>query len=141
MTEHGVGFVDAKGPQCLCESDFPYVAGGWVAFNSHLRAVTEAALDVVYRDRNLVVQAFASAMEGLGYHVAWGPGEGDPEWPVLYVHTGHGQVSWHIPRAERLYEPEDRTGSFGALAYDGHTDAEKAHRLRLLLADLSPERL
>jgi hypothetical protein len=135
MTGHGVGFVDRQGVQCLCESEFLFGSGGWVAFNSHLRAVTEAALDVVYRDRNLVVQAFASAMEGLGYHVAWGPGEGDPDWPVLYISTMHGQVSWHIPKAQRIYEPEDRTGSFGPAVWDGHSDEEKASRLRNMLGD------
>jgi hypothetical protein len=61
-------------------------------------------LDKVYADRNLVVQAFASAMEQAGRHVAWGVDESEPDWPVLYIETPAGQVSWHIPKAERIYE-------------------------------------
>lgn len=90
-------------------------------------------LDAVYRDRNLVVQAYAEAMESLDYHVAWGVDENEPDWPVLYIETPYGQVSWHIPKVERIYEPPDRTGSFGPVKWDGHTDAVKFDRLRSAL--------
>ena len=136
MNGHGVGLVDQYGVQCLCESDFPFSSGGWVAFNSHLRAVTEAALDVIYRDRNLVAQAFASAMEGLGYHVAWGVDPAEPDWPVLYISTMHGQVSWHVPKAQRIYEPMHSPCSFGPAVWDGHTNEQKAERLRGVCGDV-----
>ena len=86
-------------------------------------------LEQVYGERNLIAQAFAAVMEELGYHVAWGVDPAEPDWPVLYVETEYGQVSWHIPKAERIYEPEDRTRSFGPMVWDGHTTDEKAARL------------
>ena len=61
-------------------------------------------LEQVYGERNLIAQAFAAVMEELGYHVAWGVDPAEPDWPVLYVETEHGQVSWHIPKAERIFE-------------------------------------
>ena len=102
---------------------------GWV-----VKETSGDATNAVYADRNLIVQAFASAMEGLGYHVAWGVDESEPDWPVLYIETAEGQVSWHVPKAERIYEPEDRTDSFGPMVWDGHTDAEKFARLRRLIS-------
>lgn len=42
---HGVGFVDKAGIECLCRwtCSFDSGAGGWIAFNRHLRS---APLDV-----------------------------------------------------------------------------------------------
>lgn len=97
--------------------------------------VPPGSLTAVYADRNLVVQAFASAMEGLDWPVAWGVDEAEPDWPVLYIETSAGQVSWHIPKAERIYEPEDRSGSFGPMVWDGHTDEVKFGRLRDALGE------
>jgi hypothetical protein len=86
----------------------------------------------VYVDRNLLVQAFAQAMERAGYQVWWGEDEAEPDWPVLYIETDQGQVSWHIPKTERVYEPPIRP-EHGAGKWDGHTTPEKFDRLRALL--------
>ena len=85
-------------------------------------------LEQVYGERNLIAQAFAAVMEELGWHVAWGVDPAEPDWPVLYVQTTHGQVSWHIPKAERIYEPSHLCGH-GPMVWDGHTPDEKAARL------------
>jgi hypothetical protein len=85
----------------------------------------------VYADRNLVVQAFAWAMEALDWPVWWGVDENEPDWPVLYIQTPAGQVSWHIPQAERIYEPTPRRD--WTQAWDGHTTEEKMGRLRAAL--------
>lgn len=95
-----------------------------------------AALGEAYRDRNLVVQAFAWAMEQQGWPVAWGADESEPGWPVLYIETPQGQVSWHIPVAERIYEPPVRP-EHGPVAWDGHTTEEKFARLAAALGDRS----
>lgn len=89
----------------------------------------------VYVDRNLVVQAFAKAMEENGYTVWWGEDASEPEWPVLYVETGEGQVSWHIPKVERIYEPPVRPEHAPLRQWDGHTTPEKFDRLRTLLSE------
>lgn len=93
----------------------------------------EAALGEVYADRNLVVQAFAKAQEEADWPVAWGVDESEPDWPVLYIETGAGQVSWHIPVAERAYEPPERPGFVAT--WDGHTNEQKAERLRAALRE------
>jgi hypothetical protein len=38
---HGVGMVDKQGVSCLCDADFSFGSGGWVAFNTHLRAALD----------------------------------------------------------------------------------------------------
>lgn len=87
-----------------------------------------------YADRNLVAQAFAWAMEEAGWPVAWGVDESEPDWPVLYIETPQGQVSWHIPKAERIYEPPVRP-EHGPVAWDGHTKEQKFERLRAALRE------
>jgi hypothetical protein len=57
-----------------------------------------------------------------------------PDWPVLYIETPEGQMSWHIA-------PED-LAEFGKMTvipdypWDRHTTKEKYLRLRRLVARL-----
>ena len=87
--------------------------------------------DTVYADRNLVVQAFAWAMEDAGWGVAWGVDAWGVDWPVLYIETPKGQVSWHIPKDDRIYEPKPLDEQ--AVVWDGHDNETKAARLTALL--------
>jgi hypothetical protein len=108
------------------------VAGGGLGYNDS-GAVPQSEPPEVYVDRNLVVQAFAQAMERDGYPVWWGVDESEPDWPVLYIDTDEGQVSWHIPASERIYEPPIRP-EHQPKEWDGHTTPEKFDRLRARLA-------
>jgi hypothetical protein len=107
-------------------------AAGWAVVPAQA-AEDGLALAAAFADRNLVVQAFGWAMEQAGWPVAWGVDVGEPDWPVLYIATPAGQVSWHIPKAERVYEPPVRP-EHGPVAWDGHTTDEKFDRLRALFA-------
>lgn len=78
----------------------------------------------VYEERNRVVFAYARAMRQLGHDV--GVVLDDPEWPVIYVDTPAGQVSWHVPRDEL---PEDLAALDFRGKWDGHTTQEKYRRL------------
>jgi hypothetical protein len=61
-SRHGVGIVDRRGPQCICDADFPYDRGGWVAFNRHLADEQAAA---IARDREGLVEVVARNMPGV----------------------------------------------------------------------------
>jgi hypothetical protein len=84
-------------------------------------------LDGVYRERNAVVIAFARSAQALGWTVGRLTDEATPGWPVLYIDTPAGQVSWHFPEAEM---PDDIGMYWGK--WDGHTTAEKYERLSRL---------
>jgi hypothetical protein len=83
---------------------------------------SEEEIHVVYAERNAAALAFANAAALLGWPIGYG-GD-DPEWPVLFVETPHGQVSWHL-KADELptgFPPYGRE-------WDGHDTTEKNRRL------------
>jgi hypothetical protein len=90
-------------------------------------------LTELYDERNRLALGFAAVAARLGWTVGWLDDPAEPGWPVLVVDTPEGQVSWHLPEA-------DRFGSwFGAYpgAWDGHTTPEKYARLeRVVLSGL-----
>ena len=92
-----------------------------------------------YQDRNRAVVAFAVAVEkltddgprsGQAPRACWSTcddaddADAD-EWAIVYIWLNGLQVSWHVPRrqAERSRLPEKN------VEWDGHTRAEKNHRL------------
>lgn len=85
-------------------------------------------LDEVYAERNAVVLAFAHMAESMGWEVGRGIDETEPDWPVLFIDTPAGQVSWHF-KAEDM--PDTMPLYDGG--WDGHTDAEKYERLARLV--------
>ena len=53
-----------------------------------------------YFDRNQAAMAFARLAQKMGWTVGLGRDPQDPDWPVLFVDTPHGQLSWHLPAGE-----------------------------------------
>lgn len=92
-------------------------------------SATASEVAAVYAERNAVVCALARAMHAAGSTVGWARDERDETggWPVLYIDTPAGQVSWHLPKDELPEWVEPYEGS-----WDGHTTAEKYARLARL---------
>jgi len=59
---------------------------------------SKAKLDSVYSERNRLVIAFARMALAAGFRAGKGVDPG--KWPVVYVETPNGQVSWHIAASE-----------------------------------------
>lgn len=85
-------------------------------------------LDEVYAERNAVVLAFATAVAMMGGTVGTITDPTEPDWPVLVINTGYGQVTWHF-KADEL--PASMPAYEGS--WDGHDTPEKYERLRRLV--------
>ncbi|MBP2703531.1 hypothetical protein JOL79_06925 [Microbispora sp. RL4-1S] len=89
------------------------------------------ALNEAYRERARLVAFLAAVFPAV---IAYND-EQSPEWPVVYVDTPCGQLSWHI--AERdlyLFEHVQRVdGGDVRAAWDGHNTGEKYVRLQQLV--------
>lgn len=67
--DHGVGFVDKVGGECLCGYAFSFGTGGWPAFNDHLSAARAPLTGLDEAARRL-----ETALERTGAHIpteAW----------------------------------------------------------------------
>lgn len=83
-------------------------------------------IDEVYSERSRLV-AFLAAL----YPSALGTDPTEPDWPVVYVDTPAGQLSWHIAPADvRFFAHVPRNES---VVWDGHTTPEKYERLQQLI--------
>lgn len=90
-----------------------------------------------YFDRNQLVLAFARLAQERGWRVGLGVDPTEPDWPVIYVDTPEGQVSWHLPVADlEVAEWPVYQGT-----WDGHDVAEKRVRLAKLIKLIAGERL
>lgn len=89
---------------------------------------TQSTADEAYYDRNQAVMAFARLAEAQGWTVGIAEDPDAPQWPVLYVDTPEGQVSWHLPK-------DGITGKFDRYKgeWDGHTTAAKRKRMYELI--------
>jgi len=58
----------------------------------------EKKIDTVYAERNRLAIAFARMAIAAGFRA--GKGFDPGKWPVVYVETPNGQVSWHIAESE-----------------------------------------
>jgi hypothetical protein len=102
--------------------------------------MTDALLADVYRERNLLALGFAALADlhraaGAPWDVYVADDPAEPGWPVLYVGTPSGQMSWHLPKAlldEVVPGWRDRFWTETA-AWDGHTTGEKYDRLTELI--------
>lgn len=57
----------------------------------------------------------------------------EPDWPVVYVETPEGQLSWHIHEDDLdLFNGVDIRRGADAPAWDGHSTDEKYQRLSRL---------
>lgn len=86
----------------------------------------------VYAERNYAVLFGARMAEEAGYKVRVWKDEKEPDWPVVYIDTPKGQVSWHV--SPGLFEKLSR--QFRAAkenCWDGHSTKEKHKRIRRLI--------
>lgn len=88
----------------------------------------------VYTDRNqaAMLAARLAALQGWHIGIAADSQNPDPLWPILFIDTPAGQVSWHVPVGELYGDWPDYNAP-----WDGHTIAEKQRRLVTLLWTLS----
>ncbi|MER8197079.1 hypothetical protein ABTY00_24315 [Streptomyces microflavus] len=79
-------------------------------------------LSAVYRERAHLVAHLAAV-----YPAAIGTDPNEPDWPVLFIETDAGQLSWHIaPDDVPLFAHVPRSDSS---VWDGHTTEQKYARL------------
>ncbi len=82
-----------------------------------------------YFDRNQLALAFARMALRAGWTAGLGVEPEDSDWPVLYVDTPEGQISWHLPASEVDLETwPNYPGS-----WDGHDVDQKRRRLAALI--------
>lgn len=96
------------------------------------REERDRSLELVYADRNLLVMAFAKLAQANGWPVwvALDAVDADPAWPVLFIETPEGQVSYHMPADQVMgFWPGPEPGQ----AWDYHTTADKQKRLRAFI--------
>jgi len=89
---------------------------------------TQSTPDEAYFDRNQLALAFAKLALDRGWTTGLGIDPDEPDWPVLYVDTPAGQLSWHLPKAEVVGEWPRYHGK-----WDGHTVEQKRARLASLI--------
>lgn len=78
--------------------------------------------DAVYRERNELV-AFLSKV--FPSHLAGD--EAAPDWPIVFIESPAGQLSWHVPREYALSRLSHLP--WGANSWDGHSSELKYERL------------
>jgi hypothetical protein len=79
-------------------------------------------VDDVYRERAHLVAHLAAV-----YPSVIGVDPAEPDWPVVFVNTTAGQLSWHIaPDDVPLFAHVPREQS---VTWDGHTTEQKYARL------------
>lgn len=89
--------------------------------------------DKAYRERNRLVAALTRHYRPAYYYMPLG----ENDWPIVYIETPAGQLSWHIPSTEAVeLGIADLPTIPEGYVWDGHTDEEKYERLaRLSLVD------
>jgi hypothetical protein len=81
----------------------------------------------VYRERAELVALLASRFPS----VIW-RNDADPDWPIIYIETPEGQLSWHLNFTDMdLFDHVPRVNTN---QWDGHSTAEKYRRVRRLVS-------
>ncbi len=94
-------------------------------------AVTEHDLTNAYRERAHLVAFLASIFPSV---IAYNDPIA-PEWPVIYVETSQGQMSWHLSGGDLdLFGHVPVAEGGQAPTWDGHSTADKYERLHALTA-------
>ena len=86
-------------------------------------------LTEVYADRNRLAHLCAALALNAGLTAGVGVDPDEPDWPVIYTQLPAGQVGWHVPLDELL----PGLPLFDS-RWDGHTNEEKADRIRRYVA-------
>ncbi|WP_143020280.1 hypothetical protein [Sinosporangium album] len=90
----------------------------------------------IYSERSALVAHLAALHPSL---ISYNDPE-EPEWPLVYIDTPEGQLSWHIaPSDLYLFAHVPIVGNDVAV-WDGHDTPEKYRRLRALTARNLTER-
>ena len=91
-----------------------------------LQSEHDEQLNELYTDRNNAVQLALRLAEFAGLKGGIRDPVEDPEWPVVVIELPDiGEVAWHIPKAELM-----RSHPVYSHPYDGHTNEQKASRIR-----------
>ena len=63
----------------------------------------------------------------------------EPDWPIVYVTTPRGQLTWHLSPADlNLFKHVPRVDNDDLRAqWDGHTTEKKYQRLEHLVSDVA----
>lgn len=80
----------------------------------------------IYRERAFLVAHLASIYPS---YICYDDPE-EPEWPVIYIETPEGQMSWHLSGDD--LDLFDHAWGKRPMSWDGHTTEEKYERLRAL---------
>ena len=95
-------------------------------------AVAQPDTTSAYRERAHLVAFLARV-----YPSVIGTDPAEPDWPVVYVKTPEGQMSWHISRDDMDLFGHVPDG--GCVTWDGLTTEQKYERLRALTARRAPD--
>lgn len=99
--------------------------------HEELKAAGEAAQRVLYRERAVLV-AWLSTRYPCAYNFS---DPESPDWPVVFVETMEGQVSWHVAPADMgLFAHVRRDDT---VVWDGHSTEEKYARIERLIARIA----
>lgn len=87
--------------------------------------------DNVYRERAALVAHLAAVYPSV---IAYND-PAEPDWPVIYLDTPQGQLSWHLaPDDLDLFGHVRISTVPGEIRWDGHDTPEKYRRLAALVA-------
>jgi hypothetical protein len=96
----------------------PHHLSGECTLAALLDAIEES--DTAYESRYPLVLGALYVATQLGWPAGVRIDPAQPEWPVAYIETPEGQVSWHLPQHGH--------------EWDGHSTEEKYRRVRAWLA-------
>lgn len=93
----------------------------------------QSASGEVFFDRNQAVKLLVLLAREHGWPagLGWDAEDTERQWPVLFIETPCGQLSWHVPVSE--VNPEDWPVFRGV--WDGHTVEVKRERIEKLIRD------
>ena len=97
-------------------------------------AETRNEMDALYRERAHLVSFVAALYPSIIID--------HEEWPIIYISTPEGQVSWHLKKSDLdLFKHVPYGYSMTCDAWDGHTTPEKYERIRQLVESIHGMRL
>ena len=103
----------------------------WITFNQEDAMPDQPEQPNPYRERaHLVAHLASQYFSAIAYN---DPNE--PDWPVIYIQTPAGQLSWHLsPDDLDLFDHVIRVTP-ESITWDGHTTEEKYRRLAKLTSE------
>lgn len=93
--------------------------------------------DWAYTERAKMLDVLALIASNSGLTVGIGHDPSEPDWPVVFIDTPAGQVSWHVSQVD--YENHLRWLRPYPGHWDGHTTEEKWDRCEMWAEEFIPE--